>query len=103
MAFLQSRIDVRKATSRDDSVVIEDVRGETVEFRATQQRAGWLLQRTGGRFPFEALSFQRDEDQLILKGALPSGLDIFAPGLRGRVVFDLHSDLTAFLLNHQKV
>lgn len=102
-AYLQSRIDVGKATVRGDGVVIEDVRGETVEFRMTLQASGWLLERVGGRFPFEALSIQEDEDRLVLKATLADEKDIFSQGLRGRVVFDLNADLTAFLQQHQNM
>lgn len=94
-AFLESRIDVEHVTGRGDRVVIKDVRSETVEFRAINQDSGWILDRITGQFPFERLSLHNEGESLVLRATLAPEQDIFSPGLRGRVVFDLNADLGA--------
>jgi len=94
-AFLESRIDVEKVTARGDRVIIKDVRSEAVEFLVTPQDTGWTLDRMNGRFPFDRLSLHEEGESLVLRATLPPGHDIFSPGLRGRVVFDLNADLRA--------
>ncbi len=94
-AYLKSRIDVEKAAARGERVEIEDVRGEVVEFRMTDLEAGWKMERVAGRFPFEKLSIQKEADHLVLSATLAHEVDIFTPGLRGRLVFDLNADLGA--------
>ncbi len=96
VAFLESRIDVEEVITQGDRAIIKDVRGETVEFLATPRDSGWLLERKAGRFPFEALSLQEIDDHLVLEATLAPEHDLFTPGLRGRVVFDLNADLTTF-------
>lgn len=95
-AFLEIRIDVEEVKTVADRAVIKDLLGETVEFRVTEHDAGWRLERTTGQFPFEALSIQKEEEHLVLRATLAPEHDIFSPGLRGRVVFDLNADLGAF-------
>ncbi len=95
-AFLESRIDVEQATTVGDRTVIRDIRGETVEFRVTDHKSGWRLERTQGQFPFEALSLQKEGEHRVLEATLAPKHDIFSPGLRGRVVFDLNADLRAW-------
>ncbi len=94
-AFLESRIDVEQVHARGDRIVIKDVRSETVEFLATDQDSGWTLERMKGHFPFEALRLHKEGGSLVLRATLASEHDIFSPGLRGRVVFDLNADLGA--------
>ncbi len=96
-AFLEGRIDVERATVRGDRVVIKDVRSEAVEFTATYQDSGWMLDRVKGRFPFERLSLHEEDQSLVLRATLAPENDISSPGLRGRIVFDLNADLRALL------
>lgn len=92
-AFLEIRIDVEEVKTVGDRAVIKDVLGETVEFRVTEQKTGWRLERIKGQFPFEALSIQKEEEHLVLRATLAPEHDVFSPGLRGRVVFGLNADL----------
>ncbi len=96
-AILERRIDVEEATTVGDRAVIKDLLGETVEFRVTDHDSGWRLDRIEGQFPFEALSLHKEGEHLVLRATLAPKHDIFAPGLRGRVVFDLNADLGALL------
>lgn len=100
--FLQNRIDVDSVASQGDRIVIQDVRGETVEFQIVQSDSGWLIERGGGQFPFEGFRIQKEGELLVLRATLSPDIDVFLPGIRGRVVFDLNADLAAFM-QHQKV
>jgi hypothetical protein len=95
-AFLESRIDVERATVRGDRIVIKDVRSESVEFLVTTQETGWTLERREGNFPLEVLRLHKEDESLVLRATLAPEHDIFSPGLRGRVVFDLNADLASW-------
>lgn len=95
-SFLESRIDVDDVKTRGGRAVIKDVRGETVEFVATQQDSGWALERERGRFPYDVLSLQSVKHHLVLKATIAPGHDLLSSGTRGRFVFDLTADLMAF-------
>ncbi len=97
VAFLESRIDVEEVNARGDRIFFKDVRSESVEFLVTNQDTGWTLERMKGHFPLEVLRLHKEGESLVLRATLAPEPDIFSPGLRGRVVFDLNADLGALL------
>ena len=42
-----------------------------------------------------AVSLGLSQEKMILRATIDDRIDVFAPGMRGRLVFDLRSDLVA--------
>jgi len=92
---LETRTDVRKARRRGDEVVAEMERGDEVVFALEEGREGWRLDLREGAYIFTALALKRRGETLCLCATLDAAVDPLAQGMRGRLAFDLRSDLVA--------
>ncbi len=93
--FLASRADVNEVRRTGSTIEIASVHGEQVLFEAEEHGAGFSLQLTRGSYPLTAISLGLSEETLVLRAAVDDRVDVFAPGMRGRLIFDLRSDLVA--------
>ncbi|MCK5375449.1 MAG: hypothetical protein KAJ97_00105 [Acidobacteria bacterium] len=92
---LETRTDVRSAQQRSDEVAAETEHGDEVVFALEEGREGWRLDLREGTYPFTALALRRRGEMLCLRATLDSAVDPLAQGMRGRLAFDLRSDLVA--------
>lgn len=95
--LLGARMDVESAASRGDHIELVDIHREPSTFAVEAMEDGYRLTRRAGSFLFDAFELRRADDGVRLHARLPAGRDLFKPGLRERLVFDLHADLGACL------
>ncbi len=93
--FLRARADVERTERRGDRVEVKTVAGATVVFLCEGRGDGWSLRLEGGDYPLTELTLCRQEVTLSLSAVLHPAVDPLAPGMRGRLAFDLRSDLVA--------
>lgn len=91
--FLACRADIGGLTAGHGVLTATTARGATVVFAVEEHAAGWRAAVVEGEYPFSALELEADGEQLALSGTLAAAVDPLAPGLRGRLAFDLRSDL----------
>jgi len=96
-AYFRSRIDVAYVTVHPDRVLIRDHRSEEIVFLVTFGEGCWRLERVEGLFPYQSVELIHNGENLVLRAELGNDVDIFSPGLRGRVVFDLNADLAELI------
>jgi len=94
-AVLAARADIRSVARHGDEVAAETAREKTVVFRVAEDARGWRLFTWEGDYPLRTLGLLERAGHLVFTAALGPGLDLFAPGIRGRLAFDLRSDLIA--------
>jgi len=93
--FLAARIDVEHLREVDDQIVVRTVDGKESSFEAQEHATGWRLTLRSGDYVFTDIHLERTESTLSVRALLASNLDGMAPGVRGRLVFDLRSHLVA--------
>lgn len=93
--FLAARIDVEHLQEVGDQIVVRTVDGEESSFKAREHATGWRLTLQSGNYVFTDIRLERTESTLSLRASLASNIDGMALGMRGRLVFDLRSDLVA--------
>mgnify|MGYP001821409473 CR=1 FL=1 len=91
--FLEARADVESATSRGTSIEAQVVGGATAVFERAEDEEGWLLTLRDGRYVFTEIRVARREKTISLGATLSNDVDALAPGMRGRLIFDLRADL----------
>lgn len=95
LQVLGVRADIVKAERRGDEVIVQTGRGTTVVFRLAEKPRAWTLFTWEGEYPFRTLALAEAEGHLRLTATLGPALDPWSPGVRGRIAFDLRSDLVA--------
>lgn len=95
VAVLGRRIDIRRMERRGDEIMAETGRDTTAVFRVAEEPRGWRLFLWDGTYPFRILALDERDGHLRFAAALGEDLDPFGPGVRGRIAFDLRSDLVA--------
>jgi hypothetical protein len=93
--FLAARADIEITTSRGTSIEARMVGGTTATFGHQENEEGWLLTLQDGRYVFTEIRATRLEKTIGLCVTLNSEVDAMAPGMRGRLIFDLRADLVA--------
>jgi hypothetical protein len=93
--FLRSRADVERTARRGDHIDVETVGGAAAAFLCEDRDDGWTVRLDAGDYPLTALSLRRLGVTLSLSAVLHPAVDPLAPGMRGRLAFDLRSDLVA--------
>ena len=95
LALLRARADIRGAHFDGGRLEgsVENV--GTVVFEVEHVENGWRLTRCAGPYVFAEISLVSPDDELVLTVVLDDHIDALAPGMRGRLVFDLRSDLVA--------
>ncbi len=91
--FLSARADIENARSRGATVEAQVVGGSTAIFGLDEDQDGWRLTLRDGRYVFTDIRVSRRARTLRLCATLDGEIDALAPGMRGRLVFDLRADL----------
>jgi hypothetical protein len=93
--FLSARADIEWAKPRGTIIETRVVGGEHVIFGFDGDHDGWRVTVQDGRFVFSEARLARRGAALSLCVTLDSEIDALAPGMRGRLIFDLRADLVA--------
>jgi len=91
-AFFGMRADVRKVSPQGDFLKLESHRGDEALFRIERERTAWSAEMKEGRYPLAFVRCSRDQTLLHIEVRPSDELQLLAPGKRGRLAFDLHSD-----------
>jgi len=91
-AVMNARADVRSAVMKGKALHLESEGGERAVFEIEILPDGWNLRLREGFYPLERLELKDQGDTLFLGVEPAPVLDLLAPGKRGRLAFDLHSD-----------
>ena len=94
-AVLAARADIRSVARHGEEIAAETARETTVVFRVAEDARGWRLFTWEGDYPLRTLGLMERTGHLVFTAALGPDLDLFVPGVRGRLAFDLRSDLIA--------
>ncbi len=92
-AFLAARADIASTRSRGGRVEIIGADKAASMFALEEHEAGWRLTLQKGRYPLTAIHLEQRSTTLHVRAALADWIDGLAPGVRGRLFFDLRSDL----------
>lgn len=93
--LLAQRADIRRLERRGDEIVAETELGTDVLFRVAEEGHGWRLFAWEGDYPLRTIALVERHGWLVLSTSLDRGIDPLAAGMRGRLAFDLRSDLVA--------
>jgi hypothetical protein len=93
--FLAARPDIESVRLRGATIEARVIGGRDAIFALDETRTGWTLNLRAGDYAFTALRLERISTTLRLRAELDLRVDALAPGMRGRLVFDLRSDLVA--------
>ncbi len=93
--FLRARADVERTDRHGDRLVAHTARGSSPVFRCEDRADGWVLKLDSGDYPLTGLEMCRRGGALSLSAELHPAIDPLAPGMRGRLAFDLRSDLVS--------
>jgi hypothetical protein len=91
--FLAGRADVQHVRRHGSTVEVRLVGDRTATFALEEEASGWTLMRRDGDDTFTELRLDRSSSALSLSATLDPRVDALAPGMRGRLIFDLRSDL----------
>ena len=94
-SFLAARADIECARRRGASLEAQVIGGHEVTFDVEDGPAGWLLTLRTGGYVLTEIRLGRAAMTLGLSATLDPRVDAMAPGMRGRLIFDLRSDLVA--------
>ena len=92
-SFLAARADIESATTRGETIEAQVVGGATAIFGRDEDEDGWLLTLREGSYVFTEIRVARRAQTLRLCATLDDEIDALAPGMRGRLIFDLRADL----------
>lgn len=92
-SFLAARADIKSATTRGAIVEARTVGGATAIFGCDESVDGWALTLREGNYVFTEICAVHRAKSLSLCATLDRGIDALAPGMRGRLIFDLRTDL----------
>lgn len=91
--FLRGRADVERTDRRGGRITAHTARGTSPVFRSDDGVDGWALVLDAGDYPLTGLEMCLRGATLSLSANLHPAVDPLAPGMRGRLAFDLSSDL----------
>jgi hypothetical protein len=93
LRFLAARTDIQSARRLGDGVAVRTVTGAEVIFALEEGKDSWVLTRRDGSWVFTEIRLERQASTLGLSATLDERCDAMTPGMRGRLIFDLRSDL----------
>jgi hypothetical protein len=93
--FLANRIDIVDAQRDGSTITVQTAAGATEHFEIDEVADGWHLRRTSETYPLQSVTVVRDTTTLSLRVTVAPDIDPLAQGMRGRLAFDLRSDLVA--------
>ena len=76
-----------------ETIEAQVVGGAIAIFGHDEDEAGWLLTLREGSYVFSEIRAARRARTLSLSATLDDEIDALVPGMRGRLVFDLRTDL----------
>lgn len=91
--FLQARADIERAVQRGERIEADSLHGSAVSFLFEDGADGWTLNSERGDYPLTKISLRQRGSSLTVSADLHPAVDPLAPGMRGRLAFDLRSDL----------
>ncbi len=91
--FFGIRADVRELSEKGGELEVLSERGERAVFEIKGGEEFWRVDLREGSYPLHSVNLHRREAGLRLEVEPSLELDLLAPGTRGRLAFDLHSDL----------
>jgi hypothetical protein len=92
-ALLRARADIRGVEAGHEQLVADTRHGERVVFNLVAEPGGWRLYTWEGEYSFQTMSLIEVGGVLHFSATLASHIDPLTHGLRGRLAFDLRSDL----------
>lgn len=95
VTFLTARVDIESARVHGDGVEVRLAGGKTASFNSEVFDHGWCLTLVDGGYDFSEILLEQRAATHSVRATLSHGVDGMAPGMRGRLIFDLHSDLVA--------
>lgn len=93
--LLERRADIRRLERRGDEIVAETELGKDVLFRVAEEAHRWRVFVWEGDYPLRSIALTERDGWLELSATLDRGIDPLGAGMRGRLAFDLRSDLVA--------
>jgi len=93
--FLRARADIERTERCAEHIVTHNVLGTRTVYGFEQRDDGWEAAVESGESLMTAFSMRRANESLALTATLHFSVDPLAPGVRGRLAFDLRSDLVA--------
>jgi len=93
--FLAARADIESAKQRGATIEARTAAGARVIFELDEEEDGWGLTVRDGRYVFSGIRIKSSLKTLAINATLDDEVDAMAPGMRGRLVFDLRADLVA--------
>lgn len=91
--FLAARSDVENVRRHGASLRARLVDGLAVTFGLEDRPTGWRLTLRAGDYALSDIRLDHASNTLNLSAVLDPRVDALAPGMRGRLIFDLRSDL----------
>jgi len=91
--FLKARADIESAKARGETIEAQVVGGATAIFGCDESVDGWVLTLREGNYVFSEIRAAHRAKTLSLCATLDRGIDALTPGMRGRLIFDLRTDL----------
>lgn len=91
--FLAARADIESARPRGAVIEARVVGGATAVFGSDEDEDGWRLTLRKGSYVFSEIRLVRRAKTLSAYVTLDAEIDAMAPGMRGRLIFDLRTDL----------
>jgi hypothetical protein len=94
-ALLGARADIRRVEAGHDQLVADTQYGGRVVFNLVSEPGGWRLYTWEGEYSFQMMSLSEIDGVLHFSATIAPHIDPLTHGLRGRLAFDLRSDLLA--------
>jgi hypothetical protein len=91
--FLAARADIEKTIPRAANIAVRVVGGTSAIFASAEDEDGWSLTLREGSYVFTKIRATLHEKTITLSAALDREIDALAAGMRGRLIFDLRTDL----------
>ena len=93
--FFRARAEVERTERHPGEIVVHVTTGSRTLFRYQKQSDGWSAALEGGDSLMVGFSMRQRGESLSLKATIHPSVDLLAPSVRGRLAFDLRSDLVA--------
>jgi len=90
---LACRAETESITRQGDRILINTVDRPMITLTVTEDENGWRARSQTEGSPIRSTSLHRDGDVVVYRVELAETVDLLRGGLRGRITFDLVSDL----------
>jgi len=91
-AFFRVRADIREVSVSGKEIELHSERDEHAVFRITEEDRHWCAEVISGSYMLQRVDMRLTENHAFLEVFPAEELNLLAPGKRGRLAFDLHSD-----------